>query len=124
MRANNALIWIALAVGLVWAAPALSGTSPINVKAFKTMQRSMALFDHDAHNEKAKLDNCGDCHHGGKDGKIDKTATTEGQPCADCHTESGGKGVTSLKNAYHRQCVACHEAKSKGPLVCGECHRP
>jgi len=73
--------------------------------------------------KKAQLTDCVVCHHGGADGKQDKTASTEGTPCADCHKlKTVGKG-TSLTNAYHKQCIGCHQAKGKGPIACGQCHK-
>ena len=47
-------------------------------------RRPAARFVHDTHNEKAKIDECGTCHHGTtEDGRRDATAaTSEGTPCA------------------------------------------
>jgi hypothetical protein len=92
-------------------------------KDFGKLTRPAAQFAHNQHNEKAKIDDCVVCHHGAKDGKIDKTASTEGTPCSDCHkVQAQGKG-TSLMRAYHQQCINCHKAKGKGPLACGQCHK-
>ncbi|MDP2848830.1 MAG: cytochrome c3 family protein [Humidesulfovibrio sp.] len=91
--------------------------------AYGKLTRPAAQFNHDQHNEKAKLEECVACHHGGKDGKQDKSASTEGTPCADCHKlKTGGKG-TALTKAYHKQCIGCHQAKGKGPVACGQCHK-
>lgn len=91
-------------------------------EAFGVRQRPPALFAHDKHNEKAKLEECVACHHGGKDGKQDKSASTEGTPCADCHKVKPVGKTTGLQRAYHKQCIDCHRAKGKGPLACGQCH--
>lgn len=91
--------------------------------ALGKLTRPAAQFNHDAHNEKAQLTDCVVCHHGGADGKQDKTASTEGTPCSDCHkVKTNGKG-TDLTHAYHGQCIGCHQAKGKGPVACGQCHK-
>lgn len=93
--------------------------------AFAAHRRSPAVFDHDGHNEKAGLADCAACHHGGKNGVMDKSATSEGTPCAECHpARAVEKGVTPLERAWHRQCIGCHRQTGKGPLACGQCHRP
>ena len=92
--------------------------------AFSVHRRGPAAFAHDAHNEKAKITDCVVCHHGGKDGVIDKSASTEGTPCSECHTVAGKTGVTPLQRAWHRQCMDCHRKSGKGPLACGDCHKP
>ncbi|MGE4297492.1 MAG: acidic tetraheme cytochrome c3 TmcA [Desulfovibrionaceae bacterium] len=92
-------------------------------EAFGAMQRPAALFDHDAHNEKAQLeDKCYMCHH--MDGsKPTPDETSEGTPCADCHAVTPEKGKTGLMEAYHKQCKSCHTTEAKGPVACGECHK-
>jgi hypothetical protein len=109
----------------ITAAPVFSQQDMKNVPldGFAKTSRPPAVFDHEAHNAKAKIDDCGICHHGQKDGKMDPAATTEGQPCADCHPAAGAKDKTPLMRAFHRQCGACHEKAGKGPVACGECHR-
>jgi cytochrome c553 len=92
-------------------------------EAFGKLTRPAAVFIHDKHNEKAKLEECVVCHHGGADGKQDKSASTEGTPCAECHKVKPAGKATSLKLAYHKQCIDCHRAKGKGPLACGQCHK-
>jgi len=91
-------------------------------EAFGTRQRPPALFAHDKHNEKAQIGECVVCHHGGKNGVIDRVASTEGTPCAECHRVKPADKTTGLTRAYHKQCIDCHRAKGKGPLACGQCH--
>ena len=91
--------------------------------AFGKLTRPAAQFNHDAHNEKAKIEECVACHHGGKDGKQDKSASTEGTPCAECHKVKPAGKATGLQKAYHTQCIGCHKAKGKGPVACGQCHK-
>lgn len=90
-------------------------------EAFENPQRPPSVFVHDAHNEKAGLEECYVCHH--MDGSApDPDDTSEGTPCADCHDLEGGDGATGLIDAYHKQCKGCHEKEGKGPVACGECH--
>ena len=89
---------------------------------FGKPQRTRAVFRHDAHNEKAKIDDCSVCHHVYQDGKLVKDASSEGQPCADCHALAATGNTPSLRKAFHLRCAGCHEKSGKGPLMCGECH--
>lgn len=91
--------------------------------AFGTLQRPAVPFDHNAHNEKAKIDDCGTCHHGGENGHLDPNATSEGTPCSECHKVKPTDKTTSLMRAFHKQCISCHTAQKKGPVACGECHQ-
>lgn len=115
---------VALGMGL-WLPAALSqeDMKVIKAEAFKTYTRPAAVFVHDAHNEKAKLDDCAVCHHG-KDanGKMTTEETSEGEPCADCHAVNAKSG-TPLMRAYHQQCILCHADKNLGPTHCGGCHK-
>ncbi|MBZ2170730.1 acidic tetraheme cytochrome c3 TmcA [Nitratidesulfovibrio sp. SRB-5] len=113
-------------------APAQEDMKVLAPEALAPQSRPAARFVHDTHNEKAKIDECGTCHHGTtEDGRRDATAaTSEGTPCADCHAVHGGGGGgvgkvgkgTPLERAYHRQCMGCHREQGKGPTACGGCH--
>lgn len=114
-----------LALCVVQVALAQDDMKDIKDPAFVVHRRAPAAFAHDAHNEKAKIEDCVVCHHGGKDGVIDKTTSTEGTPCSECHPVVATKaGVTPLQRAWHRQCMDCHRKSGKGPLACGDCHTP
>lgn len=117
LAATCGILCLALGVGLCQ-----DDMRQVPTTAFKAPQRPAARFAHDDHNAKAKLESCAVCHHGEKDGKPDLEATSEGTPCAECHPLAATAGKTPLQRAFHRQCVGCHEASGKGPLVCGECH--
>lgn len=113
----------ALALVLVQGVLAQEAMKVLAPAAFKKPQRPPAVFVHDQHNEKAKLADCVACHHGGQGGKQDKSASTEGTPCADCHKVTPEKGRTGLQKAYHSQCIGCHRKQAKGPVACGQCHK-
>lgn len=124
------LVVLGLAV-LAWVLPAFSQSDMVVVSRdpFPAPQRPAAKFEHDVHNEKAGLDECGVCHHGETDGKMDPENSSEGTPCADCHAVNPAadaklRDKTPLRRAYHLQCQGCHEKTGKGPLTCGQCHAP
>ncbi|MBI5520686.1 MAG: cytochrome c3 family protein [Desulfovibrio sp.] len=123
-RTLPVLLALALVLACAQLAPAQQDMKTLAPAAYgNKLTRPPAQFNHDQHNEKAKLADCVVCHHGGKDGKIDRSASTEGTPCADCHAlKVQGKG-TALTRAYHKQCIGCHQAKGKGPVACGQCHK-
>lgn len=113
-----------LAVVCLLAAMAAAQSDMVKIEgaAFGSPERPAAVFKHDDHNEKAKLEDCAVCHHGvDAKGALAQGESSEGTPCADCHAVKNAKG-TPLMRAYHRQCQGCHETAGKGPTGCGECH--
>ena len=95
-----------------------------NASAFDHLRRPAALFDHDAHNETAGIEDCAVCHHVWEDGKLVADESSEDTPCADCHSvEAGPDNSVSLANAFHTQCRSCHVDRGSGPLLCGQCHK-
>lgn len=105
----------------------------------QTKQRALVVFNHDSHTEYAS--DCMDCHHKYQDddtsnnildeselednypdGDVVLNALHEGDlsevKCASCHNY---KAKTVSQDAFHRQCIGCHE-NDGGPLMCGECH--
>ncbi|MFW5487316.1 MAG: acidic tetraheme cytochrome c3 TmcA [Desulfovibrio sp.] len=92
------------------------------IDAFGTLQRPASLFNHDQHMELAE-DNCTVCHHVYKDGKLVEGESSEDVPCSECHKLQPTKDNSMpLQKAYHKNCISCHEAKGKGPVMCGQCH--
>jgi hypothetical protein len=94
----------------------------LKVDAFGSLERPVSMFDHDAHNEKAMIEDCAECHHVYEDGKLVEGESSEDRGCADCHTLKAQGNQPGLRMAYHRQCKSCHVEKKKGPVACGECH--
>jgi hypothetical protein len=125
-RRTIPLALVALVAACFLAIPALSQQDMTTIPdtGFAAHTRLPAVFNHDVHNEKAGLDDCTVCHHGEKDGKRDPSQDTAGTPCSDCHTAVGKPGRTPLMRAFHKQCMGCHMEKKKGPVTCGDCHRP
>lgn len=110
---------------LIYIIPVFSQTDmkQIEDKAFENPQRPPVVFNHDSHNQKAQLYDCSICHHVYKNGERVPRAMSVGQKCSDCHQVKGNnENKIGLMNAYHKQCIECHQTKNKGPMACGECH--
>lgn len=43
--------------------------------------------------------------------------------CKVCHGEGTPAKLTLDKDAAHKLCKECHQAKKTGPTKCGECHK-
>ncbi|MBT0651602.1 cytochrome c3 family protein [Geomobilimonas luticola] len=43
--------------------------------------------------------------------------------CKECHGEAAPGKLTLGKDAAHKLCKGCHDAKKQGPVKCGECHK-
>lgn len=113
---------LCLALGLP-AAMSQEDMKEIKAEAFAPHTRDAAVFVHDAHNEKAKIDDCAACHHGKtEDGKQDKEDMSAGTPCVECHAVKAASG-TPLMRAYHQQCISCHTQQRTGPTHCAGCHQ-
>jgi len=79
------------------------------------------LFDHDLHSEDVGV-SCNDCHH-----DMDDHNESEPQACDSCHTAgSGGYSTIDRTDAFHGQCIGCHEAFDVAPVQadCSGCHTP
>jgi len=95
----------------------------VDNSAFENARRSPSVFVHDAHNEKAGIDECYECHHVYEDGKLVEDESSEDQMCSDCHEiESEGRRPGLMK-AFHANCKGCHVKEKAGPVMCGECHK-
>ena len=110
----------AVVLGIIlYAFPACSQGSDtvFNVDAFEGLQRPVAVFDHDAHNEMAELEDCSVCHHVYEDGKLLEGESSEDSACADCHELDSVGNQPGLMDAYHAQCKNCHEDVGAGPIT-------
>ena len=112
-----------LCLGLPPAFSSQEDITQVRSEALKPHTRPAALSRHDEHNEKAGIDDCATCHHGkDKNGKRDMADMTAGTDCVECHAVSPAKGQTSLRRAFHLQCMGCHQERKQGPLYCTGCH--
>ena len=94
----------------------------ISNEYFTNPQRPPSVFNHEEHNETAEIEECNECHHLYEDGKKLEDESSEDQLCADCHQPASTERQPSLMRAFHLNCKGCHKQKSKGPVMCGECH--
>ncbi len=107
--------------------------TPIRVM-YKTATGKV-LFDHKTHTgetgyglackdchhhpleEEADLSNCGKCH-------TPTQVETMPESCLDCHDEDEieDSEMVIRGDAFHGQCIGCHQEFGAGPIDCAECH--
>lgn len=124
MNPRAVVVWTLVAVGTLcivnaWSQEDLKAVSP---DPFLAPQRPAAVFPHDAHNEKAGIENCNQCHHVYTDGKLVEDESSEDRRCSDCHGLDDAGRQPGLMKAFHLNCKGCHQEQKKGPVMCGECH--
>jgi hypothetical protein len=123
---NKGIIAIAVAilvsVSLLITAHSQEDMTVVDRSVFKNPQKSSSVFKHDAHNEKAKIEECNECHHVYKEGKLVEGESSEDKRCSDCHQLASNGSEPSLIKAFHTNCKGCHKKNKKGPIMCGECH--
>ena len=68
----HALARAGLAVTLLFGLLGTAHALTLKSDAFESHRRPAVPFDHDAHNERAKIEDCLICHHGGENGVIEK----------------------------------------------------
>lgn len=110
---------VTLLLGLVGTAHALT----LKSEEFKTHRRPAVTFDHDNHNERAKIEDCIVCHHGGENGVIDPEVSSEDQPCSDatrptCPADARRSCVPITRTASN-----AIRPRTRGPTTCGACHK-
>ncbi len=124
---KKTLVLYAATIGFIFAFTFMPGYSQeemvaLEDEAFGTRQRPDAVFVHEEHNEKAKIEECNVCHHLYKDGKKVEDESSEDMECSECHKVEGGSRTRPLMKAYHDLCKSCHRTNKTGPVTCGECH--
>ena len=123
MKKGILLLIAPLLIG-VWLIPAFSqeDMEVVDDVGFFKRQRPPAVFQHDAHNEKAQIEECNECHHVYENGKKLEDESSEDQSCSDCHEAHDSGNQPGLRKAFHLNCKGCHLAKKQGPVMCGSCH--
>ena len=124
---GNRIIMIAF-IGLISALLLTSAYSQEDMVAvdngvFDSARRSPSIFVHDAHNEKAGIDECFECHHVYEEGQLVEDESSEDQACSDCHEFESEGSRPGLMKAFHKNCKGCHAKEKAGPVMCGECHK-
>jgi hypothetical protein len=121
-QALSLLISVLASVCISAAACAQDNMTAVDNRVFEKPERTRAVFRHESHNERAKIDVCNECHHVMKDGKKLEHESSEDKRCSDCHGLADSGETPSLRKAFHLNCRGCHEKSGKGPVMCGECH--
>ncbi|MCG6908966.1 MAG: cytochrome c family protein [Deltaproteobacteria bacterium] len=129
------IIYLLLVGVLCYAAfPEKSPVEPVR-KTYNVVAGKV-LFDHQAHaselhyglscydchhhpiDDDSSLIACGDCHYA--------TEEANGLPdkCLECHDADEVEGTEILKrsDAFHEQCINCHQNFDAGPVACTACH--
>ena len=77
------------------------------------------LFDHKTHAaESGYAISCGDCHH-----TLAEDEYEDAGSCAECHElDSDDEDVPKRTDAFHLQCIGCHQDFEAGAQECAECH--
>ena len=113
-----ALALVLLVVGVVsYAAfPPKAPDQPVRLM-FKGVAGKV-LFTHKMHTSESGYDfACSDCHHNLEEGETDP------QTCGECHeVESDDEDVPARTDAFHSQCIGCHQESEAGPEKCAACH--
>ncbi len=96
--------------------PLKAPEQPIRIM-FKSIAGNV-LFDHKIHSTVSGYGiSCRDCHH-----MLDQ-GSTDAQACIQCHEpNSEDPSVPKRSDAFHRQCINCHQQIEAGPKECNSCH--
>jgi len=118
----TAVFCLFLMIGIL---PAVSqeDIKTVNDSAFIKLTRPPVTFFHDAHNEKADIEECNVCHHLFENGERLDDDDSIGMECSECHLLKTQDAIVDLIRVYHLQCGGCHLEQKTGPVLCGECHR-
>ena len=84
-----------------------------------TVAAGNVLFNHEVHTSVAGYGiSCGDCHH-----TLSEDEYADAQSCSECHDlYEGDEEVLKRADAFHVQCITCHEDFEAGPIECTGCH--
>ena len=89
----------------------------------RIMLKSIAgniLFSHKGHtSEDGYGIACDDCHHLFEDDGAKPSA------CGECHeVDSDEEDLPKRSDAFHMQCIGCHDDEGSAPTKCAGCHAP
>ena len=112
-----ALAGVLLIVGLF---SYVAFSAPTPEEPFRIMFKGTAgkvLFDHQTHTADTGYGlSCEDCHHTLEDDDEEYT-------CTGCHEpDLEEEDVPNQIDAFHLQCIGCHEQFDAGPIECETCH--
>jgi hypothetical protein len=114
--------WLAIAlfvIGVVCYAAFPDKTPEEPVRIMLASTAGNVLFDHKVHlsYEGYGID-CIDCHHVWEEDSGEKPLA-----CGECHEqESEEEDFPKRSDAFHQQCLTCHEEDGTAPTDCSACH--
>ena len=120
--AAGIVVSVCMGLLLLASASAQDEMTQVDNRSFRNPQRPASVFQHDAHNEAAEIEECNECHHIYENGVKSEDESSEDQMCADCHTQASGGDRPTLLQAFHGNCKGCHLQRTSGPILCGQCH--
>lgn len=116
--AYGVAVWLLVVGTICYAAfPQKAPEEPLRL--MYTVAAGNVLFNHKVHTYETGYGlSCEDCHHELLDGESDIP-----QPCGECHDPTeGDEEVPKRADAFHLQCINCHEDFEAGPADCTGCH--
>ena len=112
-----AIILLVIAVISYAAVPLQSPSPPLRMMFYSNAGK--VLFDHQTHSSVAGYGlSCGECHHTLSEDEYDDAGS-----CTECHDpDEGDEDMPKRSDAFHRQCIGCHQDFGAGPVECAQCH--
>ena len=77
------------------------------------------LFDHKTHTDGSGYGlACDNCHHTLEEGEYEDV-----ESCRECHEPvTEDEDIPKISDAFHQQCIGCHQDYDAGPVACAICH--
>jgi len=136
MKLVYGLVLYFLMVGVLCYAAFPVSPPEVPMRIMYDVTAGKVLFDHQTHtSESAYGLSCWDCHHHPVDDDAGliacgtchtATGDANGQPevCLDCHDSDEIEDTEVMKraDAFHAQCIECHQDYGAGAVECAACH--
>jgi hypothetical protein len=109
-----AVAFVLLAAGIVCYAAFPERPPEVPIRIMFENTAGKVLLDHKGHaSEEGYGIACKDCHH-----DIEEEGAKP-EACSSCHDPDA---EIKLPEAFHKQCIGCHEEGGSGPVECSGCH--
>jgi len=136
LRLAYGLAVVLFVLGVLTYAAFPAKTPDVPVRLMFKVVAGKVLFDHKTHTSETGYGlSCQDCHHHPEDDESALRACgdchnlpEEGpqftEACAECHESDEIEDTEMVKrgDAFHSQCIGCHEEFGAGAAECSECH--
>ena len=111
-----AIILFAVGVACYAAFPQKAPEDPVRIMLKATA--GQVLFNHKGHvSEDGYGIDCVDCHH-----EYDEDEGEKPVACGECHDPVDEEDSPKRSDAFHDQCIGCHEDDGTAPVDCSACH--